>query len=113
MINTLFSQAPGTVSIDFRDAGNLTAIALSSTDNVGGQVEVSFNSTPSYTTNDTTGVIAAIVLQAGGTPQQLVIPMSEPVDVGERLFLHNQAANTARAIVITDSKGPRPPGRRR
>jgi hypothetical protein len=113
MVNTLYLSAAGTASFDFRDAGNITSVTLSHNNAAIGATEVSFNSSQATTTNDTTGVIAAIVSTAAGQPSDAVFPMKEPVDVGERLFLHVTGANICRATVVTDATPGRAGVRRR
>jgi hypothetical protein len=113
MVNTLYLAAPGTISIDMRDAGNIVGISISCSDAAGGSVEVGFNSSPSYTTTDTTGVIAAAIYSGNGFSGNQYFEMKEPVDVGERIFLHNSALNAVRVLVYTDAATVRAPTRRR
>jgi hypothetical protein len=112
-VNTLYISAVGTSSIDFRDAGNIVGINMVSNDNAPGTIEVSFNSSPSFTTNDTTGVIGGLILPGNGTGADFSAVMREAVDVGERLFLHSSSAAATRVFVYTDATGTKPSPRRR
>jgi hypothetical protein len=104
MVNTLYLAAAGTASLDFRDAGNIVGVTISTNSAAIGSIEVSFNSSSSFATNDTTGVIAGAVVAASGLDPAAFYEMTEPVDVGERIFLHNSAANVVRVFIYTDSK---------
>jgi hypothetical protein len=113
MINSLYAAGTTTVSIDIREDGTITGINWSQINSspVEGQWELSFNSAPSFTTNDTTGVL-------GGGPVAALanevihdtgfIPFSEAVQAGERLFLHQSGLGVkTRAFISSDIKGGR------
>lgn len=115
MINSLYIATAGTVSLDFREDGNITGIMLSCANVAVGAVEVSFNSSSSFTTNDTTGVVCGTIADgAGSTIVSELAGLSEPVQVGERIFLHvTGALNVTRVFIFTDSKSQRAATRRR
>ena len=114
MVNTLYLGGAGTASLDMRDDGNIIGIGISCTNAAAGSLEVSFNSSSSFTTNDTTGVIGAQVLDGVGSGGQMTyLAMKEPVSVGERVFLHLSGANIARVLIFTDTAAARPATRRR
>ncbi len=115
MVNTLYLVGAGTVSIDMRDAGNIVGVTITGNDASPGACEVSFNSSSSLTSNDTTGVICgAQFTGTAGSPLSFNSPMKEPVDVGERIFLHQTGvANTVRVFLYTDADTKRAAVRRR
>jgi hypothetical protein len=106
MINTLYLGTAGTVSLDIREDGHLVGVNISSNDAAPGTLEVSFNSSPSFSTNDTTGVIAGTFLTGSGTlANNTRIALREPVSVGERIFLHMTGLNQARVFLYTETSG--------
>jgi hypothetical protein len=111
-INTLYANAAGTVSIDMRDAGRIKGILVLSNMAAAGSVEVSFNSSSQSTTTDTTGVICGLLNQAG-TGQSVYIDLDEPVDVGERIYMHTTGISAVRAFIYTDSATVKASPRRR
>ncbi len=115
MVNTLFLGAAGSTSIDMRDQGNIVAVAISGVDVALGGIELSFNSQPQLAQTDTTGTIASITTAGTNTlVSQTIHNIKEPVEVGERLFMHVVGGgNTARAVVYTDTASARTPVRRR
>lgn len=114
MVNTLYLSTAGTASLDFRDKGTITGICIMWKDVAVGAGEVSFNSSSSLTTNDTTGVIAGVLSNATAVANGQYFPLQEPVDVGERIFLHvTGALNETRVFIMTDSAPSRPSTRRR
>jgi hypothetical protein len=114
MVHSLLQTGPGTSSLDFRDQGSVVGITISFVDSAPGALEVSFNSSPSPTVNDTTGLIAGVVLNGSGLSREATFHLREPVDVGERLFLHvSGVGNSGRALISTDAASQKPPPRRR
>jgi hypothetical protein len=91
MVNKLFSTVTGTVSLDIRETGILNSVVISAQVPTAttAEVELSFNSTGQTLTNDATGVLASMNLPAviGGSGH-VHIQMNEPVDAGERIYLH-------------------------
>ncbi len=114
MVNTLYLSGAGTVSIDMRDAGNIVGLTITGNDASSGACEVSFNSSSSLATNDTTGVIGGLQFTGSVVPQSFNSAMKEPVDVGERIFLHQTGvANTVRVFLYSDADTKRAAVRRR
>jgi hypothetical protein len=114
MVNSLYAGGPGSVSLDFREDGHLVGLFLTVNDLAVGAVEVSFNSSSSFTTNDTSGVIGGAVLNAAGIQVGQMISLKEPISVGERIFLHlSGAGNICRVFLYTDGGVARPASRRR
>jgi hypothetical protein len=113
MIYRMFTAAAGTASIDIRDPGKLIGVcfSISNLGGVNGRVELSFNSTPSFTTNDVTGTIGSITFAQEDC--QLYIPMNEPIDVGERLFCHSSSTAEVYVTICTDTQTVRAATRRR
>ena len=113
MVHSLYIAAAGSVSLDIRDDAKITAIVIAANDQAPGGAEVSFTSTAQLTTNDTTGVLAGLPLAGSLAPATMMYVMNEPVEAGERLYLHVTGANACRAFVYTDRAGARPSTRRR
>ncbi len=118
MINKLFSTVTGTVSLDIREPGSITAIMISAQvpTAVTAEIEVSFNSTAQFQTNDATGILASVNLPAViGAQANVVLQLSEPVDAGERIYLHISGSPRTSATIVTSTTGSpgRVPARRR
>jgi hypothetical protein len=107
MINTLYATGAVTASLDVRSDGRIIGLAYFINTAATGNFELTFNSSPSYTTNDTTGVIAGGPLIAN-TALDGYIAFDEPVEAGERLFLHQTGVgNITRLMIYSDAKGGR------
>jgi hypothetical protein len=108
MINKLYASVTGTVSLDFRDSGVLTSIVISAQTPtaVTAQIEVSFNSTAQFQTNDATGVLASVNLPAViGATGNLTVPLNEPIDAGERIYLHTSSGVMVSALLVSTTAG--------
>lgn len=113
MVYKLFKNgAAGSSSLDARDDGNIVGILLSTDAAAAGNIEVGFNSTGSFTQNDTTGTLMSMNV-ATDLPQTAFCQMMEPVSVGERIFLHTDTANTVIVTIFTDRTPPKTTPRRR
>ncbi len=119
MIQKLHSTTTGTVSLDIRETGVLTQLVLTCQIPTASQaqIEVSFNSTAQFSTNDATGVLATMNLGPSiGNAGHVSITLEEPVDAGERIYLHTSASAVSTALLVTRPSAPaasRPVARRR
>lgn len=112
-VNSLYLAGPGSVALDMREDDIIIGISLSGNSAAGGGMEVSFMSTASLTTNDTTGVLAGVI-HAAGIPAHLYFILNEKIAAGERLYLHNSGVgNNARAFIFTEGASSKPSTRRR
>jgi hypothetical protein len=109
MVQKLFVSgvnALNSVSLDIREDDRLVGLfidqdILGPVDTTDVSDEISFLSTPSISSNDTTGVLAEVRftidlvtsgMMHGG--KSVYIPMDEPVQAGERLFLHHSVGGS-------------------
>ncbi len=119
MVNKLYLSITGSASLDMRESGTITAIEIStqSPTAVTNQIEVGFNSAAQFQTNDATGVLASVnVPSVIAASVNVVIPLSEAVDAGERLYLHQSAGGMTSVVIYSIPGGPpstRLPARRR
>jgi hypothetical protein len=99
------------VSIDIREDDEINAVVLQNGGG-SGNAEVSFASSASFTSNDTSGTIIGVPTGLDISVGSLAIPVS----AGERVFLHNDNAPAAPVVAFLYTKGsstPRPSPRRR
>ncbi len=110
MIYKLFAAAGSTVSVDVRIDDTIVAVLMS---NAGTQPsELSFGSTATINTNDSTAAIATVLNGVDISVSGLNIP----VNAGERIYLHNVAgagALDAACMIYTAGKDNRAAVRRR
>jgi hypothetical protein len=125
---TNIASADSAAAIDVREDMTIEGIYLNLTYTVpvdGNRIkaEVSFGSTNSFTSNDTTASLASIALAqeagAAGLGQlghSVYIPMAEKVQAGERLYLHvfhGIAGSTSEATAFIYGGGTARPSTRR
>jgi hypothetical protein len=114
MVHKLYSALIGATSLEIRNAGQILGLFVSIA-NTGAGVhnwEVSFLSSGNYLVNDTSGVLAAGFLGAGQSAN-VFIQTNEPIEQGERLFLHTTTTAATDIFVFTDALTTKPAVRRR
>ncbi len=109
MINSLYIASAGSVALDIREDGKITGITIVGVDALNGGAEVSFIAGPHLSTHDAIGVLAGVIYAGAGNPLVHRVELDEPVQAGERLYLHVAGAgNATRAFIHSDARSTRP-----
>jgi hypothetical protein len=90
------ASADSVASLDIRDKGTIESIAFSGYINAGasagGALELSFGSTGTFATNDTTQTLGTAGVSSSGAGlsafSHVVTGLAIPIDAGERIYLH-------------------------